>query len=182
MSKKVLSNELLIGIAAMIISLSTLIVFVYQTNLIRKQQYMSVYPHLNLIHMNSRSANYKYVLRNQGIGPAFITSLDVKEKDGASYDNLVQYMRDKTAKEDSIRWKYTSLNVGGLVQEKEEVVLFELSDIGDSASDDLSTNRLTEANRLREILATDNLEITITYESIYGESWTIKKSSMPIKN
>ena len=60
MSKKRLSSEMLIGLTAMIISLSTLIVFVYQTNLIRKQQYMSVYPHLNMMHRNSGSADYMF--------------------------------------------------------------------------------------------------------------------------
>ncbi len=182
MSKKLLSNELLIGIAAMIISLSTLLVFAYQTHLIRKQQFRSVYPHLNLIHMNSGSADYQFVLRNQGIGPAFITALKVKEPNGKTYDNLVQYMRHKIAKKDSIRWKYSDLSIGALVQEKEEVILFELFDGEDSVSPGHQKNALQAANKLRQILTNDSLQITISYKSIYEESWTINNSSMPIKN
>lgn len=82
MRKKLISNELLIGIAAMIISLSTLFVFIYQTNLIRKQQYMSVYPHLSFIHMTPGSLDYRFILRNQGIGPAFISAINIKGGDG----------------------------------------------------------------------------------------------------
>lgn len=183
MSKVKLNSELLVGITAVIISLSTLIVFIYQTNLIRKQQYMSVYPHLDVSNINTGSMNYKFVLFNEGIGPAFITKLEITEKHGQSYDDLVDYLEEKITEQDTIQFHYSDLYEGQLIQAKEEVYLFGLSDNNYVRANGLAENTINSAHRLEEILNSDSLTIKITYESIYGESWTITDDSRkPIKN
>jgi len=177
MSKKYFSNEIIIGISAMIISLSTLLVFIYQTNLIKRQQYKSVYPHLNIVNMNSGSVNYEYVLRNQGIGPAFITSIEVTDASGQSYNSLVDYANHKIVAKDSVDFSYWDIFPGTVIQEKERIPLLKLSDNAQRK------HKAKEAVRLREILVSDSLRLRISYESIYGESWTMRNgSNTPVKN
>ena len=162
----------------MIISLSTLIVFVYQTNLIRKQQYMSVYPHLNLSNDNTGSLDCEYTLKNEGVGPAFITSIDVFDGGGKTYMNLVDYVRTKVLRSDSIYFHYSDIYVGKLISSEEEIALFGLLDDAHNDGNELKRNIVLGAHKLRTIINNDSLNVNITYKSIYGESWKITKNSM----
>ena len=177
------SSEKLVSFAAVLISLMTFIVFIYQTNLIRKQQYMSVYPHLDLGNHNSWTVNYKYVLENQGVGPAFIKSIEVRERGGETFDDLVDFIEGKITKADSIEFHYSDLRVGQLIQPQQKIILFGLSDQHYTKPKGLPANTIRSANRLREIINNDSVAIRITYESIYGERWTLDRDEdAPIKH
>lgn len=177
------TSDKLIGLVALFISLSTLMVFVYQTNLIRKQQYMSVYPHLNLSNHASSSLNYKYVLKNEGVGPAFIRSIHVREKDGTTYGGLLDLAYSKITEQDSISMHYSDLYEGMLVSADEEVILFGLSDKEYTQAQGLPGNSIEGANKLRRVFNSDSLEIEIEYESIYGERWSVFNHSLsPVKH
>ncbi len=63
MNFRKLDSDKILSLSAMFISICTLVVFLYQTNLIRKQQYMSVYPHLLLGNYGTWTPNYKFVLQ-----------------------------------------------------------------------------------------------------------------------
>ena len=183
MQNKFWTGDKLLGVSAIIISLSTLFVFVYQTNLIRKQQYMSVYPHLNLTNYNSGSLNYKYILKNEGVGPAFIKEIHVKEKNGQVHESLLAYVDSKIADEDSVSIHYSDIYVGRLLSAGDEVILFGLSDNGYLKSYNLPENTVDGANLLREVLNHDSLDVEIVYESIYGERWSIDSHSYsPVKH
>ena len=183
MKKEFWTAEKLLGLSAMIISLSTLFVFVYQTNLIRKQQYMSVYPHLGLTNFNSGSLNYKYVLENEGVGPAFLKEIHIKEKNGQTHESLVAYVEGALPVEDSIAIHYSDLYAGRLIPAGEEIILFGLSDNGYLKSYNLPPNTVEGAETLRSILNDESLTIEIVYESIYGERWSINSHSYsPIKH
>ena len=182
MASKFWTSEKLLGLSALFISLCTLAVFIYQTNLIRKQQYMSVYPHLNLANHNSESLNYKYVLSNEGVGPAFIRTIHVKESNGKAYENLLTYVESKIQESDSIWIHYSDLYEGRLLSANDKIILFGLSDIGYTNARGLPSNTIVGANKLWHILNSDSLDIIISYESIYGERWRITSdSSSPIK-
>jgi len=177
------NNEKLLGISALLVSTMSLIVFVYQTDLLRKQQYMSVYPHLLIINSGSGSLNYKFQLMNQGIGPAFIKDIYVADLAGNTYESLTGYLETQLSVEDSI-WIYTSdLFVGRLIPANEIIELYGLQDEATTNKFGLPGNTIEGANKLRNILNNDSLIYKITYESIYGESWTIKSGeTIPVKN
>ncbi len=167
------TSEKLLSLSALLVSLLTLIVFMYQTDLIREQQYRSVYPHLNLANKASGSLDYQYVLINEGIGPAFIKSITVEKTNGDAFENLTDYLYNEISIEDSI-WVYNSdLYPGKLVPAKEEVILFGLVDEETVKSFGRPPNTLEGANKLRSTLNSDSLSVEITYESIYGEQWSI---------
>lgn len=72
---KIPKTDRLIGLSAMIISLLTLIIFIYQTNLIREQARLLVEPRLQFateeFEINSFKT-FRQILINKGLGPAVI--------------------------------------------------------------------------------------------------------------
>lgn len=183
MQDKFWSSEKILSLSALVVSLSTLVVFVYQTNLIRKQQYMSVYPHLLLSNSRSGSVEYQYLLSNQGIGPAMIKSVDVSDLNGKSYESITDFIATQFEETDTI-WVYNSdVNPGRLVPAEEKIVLYGLYSDEECNSLGLPNNTVRGANKFREALNHDSLIVKITYESIYGESWSIYNNSKPpVKN
>jgi hypothetical protein len=114
--KKIKSDNRL-SFSAIFISICTLMLFLYQTNLIRKQQFMSVYPHLSLQNEGSFTNNYKYILKNDGIGPAIIKSVQVKTKANEIYEDLLTFVVDRIIKkqDSTIGFYYTNIYPGLLI-------------------------------------------------------------------
>ncbi|WP_128755325.1 hypothetical protein [Aquimarina sediminis] len=180
--RKFWTNEKLLSISALFVSLVTLIVFIYQTNLIRQQQHMSVYPHLILTNYRSGSINYQYVLKNEGIGPAFVKSVIVKDVAGKSYHSISHYVDSKLQLKDSISYYYSDIYQGRVIPANEEIVLFELFDKKETTLQGIPKNTIMGAKKLRHVLNNDSLKITIEYESVYGARWSISKHSQtPVK-
>ncbi len=177
------NNEKLLGISALLVSTMSFIVFVYQTDLLRKQQYMSVYPHLLLTNSGSFSLDYKYQLMNHGIGPAFIKDIKVANLNGDTYESITDYLRTKLSEKDTICMYNSDLFIGRIIPAGETIDLFGIYGEERTTAFGLPKNTIEGANKLRSILNSDSLIIEITYESIYKESWTINNwEVMPTKN
>ena len=176
--KKFWTGDKITSLSAISISLFTLVVFIYQTNIMREQQHLSVYPHLMMGNGGTGTLEYKYVLRNDGVGPAIITAIDIRGKENEPYESLSDYVRSKLSQEDSI-WLYnTDIYVGKLIPAGGKVELFGLWDEAKTASLNLPPNTVEGANKLRGILNDDELKIKINYQSIYGDSWYIGNSAL----
>lgn len=188
MSKPFWNSEKLLGFSALLISLGTLIVFMYQTSLIRKQQYMSVYPHLEFGNYGSGTLKYQYQLSNVGIGPAFLQQIKVKNGKTGEYEDVVDYVEDVITDSDSIMFVHSSLYRGRVIKPDEDIPLIQLLDeellqkLG-FAELDLPKNTVVGAGKLYELLNHDSLRIEVTYTSVYGETWTAKNGvSVPEKH
>ena len=166
MDNKFWTSEKILSFAAISISLLTLFVFLYQTNLIRKQQYMSVLPYLEMGNYGTNSNAYKYVLKNNGVGPAILKSVKVGIKNGKIYNDVVDYVRVNLTKKDTIQYYYSNLNLGKLIPEKETIDVIVVND-----------NKIKSSQRLYQIFNKDSLLIQIEYESIYGEKWVIENGT-----
>lgn len=165
-----------------LISTITLLVFIYQTNLIQQQQYMSVYPHLKLFNENSNSLNYQYVLSNLGIGPAFITKIEVKDTNDHHYQSVNEYLATKLSINDSIWIHNSDIYEGQLLPANTKVVLYGLHSEEECQEMGLNPNTQWGASKLRSILNSEEFSLKITYKSIYGEHWSIEKGKLfPIK-
>ncbi len=183
MKKEFWNAEKLLGLSALLVSLFTLMVFIYQTNLIRKQQYMSVYPHLNIGNKYSGSLEYQYVLSNDGIGPAMIKSVEVSLKNGEKFESLNHYVRSALTKADTIYYFTSDIAEGMLIPAQSEIALFGLYDKEKTTLRNQAANTVAGAIKLRSILNSENLIIKIVYESIYEERWEInRQSAAPIKH
>ena len=77
-----MNTDRVIGLSAMLIGLLTLIIFTYQTSIIRKQSRLSVTPRLvfNTI-QDQKDSSITYVVEiiNKGLGPAVIESINIIE-------------------------------------------------------------------------------------------------------
>ena len=160
------NSDKLIGLTAMFISICTLIVFLYQTNLIKKQQYASVFPYLELGHWGTSTENYRFILENKGIGPALITEIKIRYKDTLLDKDLPGFVRSRIDERDSLSFFYSSIYKGRLISANERISLIENND-----------GKANSSRYLHKIIDDPDLEFIITYESIYEEKWQIKKGN-----
>lgn len=75
MKIKLPKTDRLLGVSAMIISVLTLIIFIYQTNIINRQSKLSVKPRLSFSQIqsvNDSIVTIQQVIINKGLGPAII--------------------------------------------------------------------------------------------------------------
>ena len=77
-----LNADRIVSISAIVVSLGTLFMIMYQTNLIRKEQKASVMPNLSIgygIHIEDNEVEESIRLSNRGVGPAFVREIRVIE-------------------------------------------------------------------------------------------------------
>ena len=169
------NSEKLLSISAMIISFLTLIIFVYQTNLLSRQNDISILPYLDLSSTRNQAEQiFELTLKNHGVGPAIIESVIFKHQnrsfDLAQYeDDLFVLLKAVAPELDSIRsfssstlergtaipanGEYNVIRVKGLAEEYELIVRV--------------VNNLLESN----------LDYEIVYKSIQNERWRIHSTS-----
>lgn len=78
--KEFWNTEKIVSFSAVLISIGTLIVLIYQTNLMSQQQRLSVLPYVTMGNMGAYTPNSRYMVFNNGIGPAFVEKIKVKYK------------------------------------------------------------------------------------------------------
>lgn len=160
------SSDRWLSIVAIIASLGTLFTIVYQTNLIRKQQYASVLPYLEMWNSNpgKDGETYLLLLMNNGIGPAFIKEVRIHYGDSAYRDDPATFTYKVIKPKDSIsNIHYSNIKAGRLIPAGEQVELVGVS------------KDTVNAPILRRWFAqTDSIEVEIIYESVYGERWSAR--------
>lgn len=147
--------EMFIAVFAIFISLSTLFVYIYQSNLMKQQQRMSVWPYLSF----GPSWGYDYFrlnLVNKGIGPAIVKSFEMSY-DGKALGNIHELM---LLVPDSLKSEYLYSTVwpGMVIMAGEEVNMFKVTDPG-------------TVKYIVENLLNDKMDISICYASVYGDTW-----------
>ena len=162
------------SLAAIIASLGTLFVIVYQTAIFRKQQYASVLPYLEMWNSNpgSKGTNYMFILKNNGIGPAFIQEVKIHFDDSIYSLDPGRFTIDIIHPIDSIlNFGYTNISKGSVVPAGELIELVAVK------------NDSINAPILRKWFQTmPNLEVEIIYASVYEERWSAKGSAnQPVK-
>ncbi|MEC8831512.1 MAG: hypothetical protein VX772_04070, partial [Bacteroidota bacterium] len=157
-------------------------------NLLRKQQYMSAYPHLSLMNEKSGTLHYSFSLSNYGVGPAFIESVKVSASNDTVYDDIIHYVEKTMGKQDSFTYAHSNLWVGQLIPANEKINLIQLldksmvKDWGGVATKNTAKNTLNTANKMYQILNDNEMDIEIIYSSVYGEKWSIgNHSNVPKK-
>lgn len=167
-----MNTDRFLAFTAIVMSLCTLIVFTYQTSLIRKQQYASAYPHLLLYNIQTGTTDYKYVLQNNGVGPALIKSINIHSPNGEIFNDFNPYVQSMFKPSDSMSYNYSNLSKGFLIPANEE---FQLIGVGENLKSE-------KIESLYEALNHPDLKVEIEYESIFGERWLVTdKSASPKK-
>lgn len=130
---------------------------------------MSVFPYLTFGHEGMKTGGYKFVLENEGVGPAIIKLLHIEDKDGNEYEDVIAYVEAQLTTKDTIGFYYANVSVGRLIPEQGIIEVVAVND--DKASSSV---------RIASIIESATIELE--YESIYGERWlSTSKSIAPVK-
>ena len=159
----------------MSISVLTLIIFIYQTNLMSKQNYLSILPYVQISTSDDKAENtFSLDIRNHGVGPAIIESVIIYYKgekhDLRDYDNyLYNYLKSEMPVLDSVKFFSSStLDKGIAIPANSSYNVFSVQD------SEKDYNLLTTS--LGELLR-NGLRYEITYRSIQNERWMIYNNS-----
>ncbi len=165
------NSEKILSISALFISFTTLIIFVYQTNLMRKQNYTSIMPYLELSITNDNEGNtFTLSLDNHGIGPAIIESVIMDYKDeeynlSDFEDHLYSFLSSMEPVLDSINTiSFSTLDVGMAIPANSQYPVLSVKNSKEGYQLITSTiNRMLEEGWRYEII----------YKSIQNERWVI---------
>ena len=169
------NSDKLVSLSAISISFITLLIFIYQTNLMRRQNSISIMPYLGLSTTNNTpESNFELLLKNHGVGPAIIESVELeyqgKKYELADYENhLFTLLQAIEPALDSVRYvSSSSLERGMAIPANTVYTVFSVR--GSEEDYRLITENL---QRLLE----EGLDYEITYRSIQGERWRLYNNS-----
>lgn len=159
----------------MSISFLTLIIFIHQTNLMSKQNYLSILPYLQISTSDNKAENaFSLDIKNHGVGPAIIESVLIyynnEKHDLREYDSyLYNFLKSEMPVLDSVKFfSSSSLDKGIAIPANSNYNVFKVLD---SKKDyELITSSLA-------IFLKRGLRYEITYRSIQNERWIIHSDS-----
>lgn len=166
---KKIKLEKLFGVLAFLVSIGTLYIFFYQTSLMKKQQYTSVLPFLSISN-TLVDQDYAFILRNDGIGPAFIDEINIYYRDTVYHNkDINDFFAEVITKEDTLFSTafvtHSTIKKGMLIPEKEVKYMLQL--------DHRDENFKKRQVALRDWL-NNKIRIEVKYASIYEEKWKIE--------
>ena len=174
MGKSKFNTDRIIGLSAMMISLLTLVIFIYQTNLIRTQSRLSVTPRIDFITSNdspnttSYDSSFFYSIRieNKGLGPAIIESIKIVHK-GKEYRMDFRNFMDEAFPDFKNYGQIVqnwNIDTGSTLSPKESIKLGTFS---------VNQSKIEDLMKYLGVVDGDKMpyDIEVTYSSIYGEKW-----------
>lgn len=166
--KKNWNTDRILGLSAMMISLLTLIIFIYQTNIMRQQSRLSVTPRLSFNQQettNDSIYTYRNNMINKGLGPAIVESVTIIYK-GERIDMRFSDFFEKyfpRFPEFATLQSDTRLSKGSTLSQGESVNFFTL------------VAPLQTIDAFRDYLEVEDdalpFDIEVIYRSIYKERW-----------
>ncbi|MCO6480981.1 MAG: hypothetical protein J5I94_30335 [Phaeodactylibacter sp.] len=165
----------LVSLSAISISFITLVIFIYQTNLMRQQNFISIMPYLDLSTTNDIAEyNFELNLKNHGVGPAIIESVELAYQ-GQRYnladydDHLFSVLASVDTALDSVKYVSSSTLTRGMAIPPNTVYnVFRVK--GSEVDYQLVTEHLQN-------LLGEGLDYEIIYRSIQGERWRLYNDS-----
>ena len=168
-------SDKILSISAMTMSFVTLLIFMYQTNLMKRQNYLSILPYLAVTDThNAAEQTYELDIYNHGVGPAIIESVtmihgsekyDLREYDNRVYDFLLR----QAPQLDSVRnFSSSTLEKGMAIPANSKYNIFAVTN--SSRDFALITTEL-------ERLLAEGMDFEIVYKSMQNERWLISKDS-----
>ncbi len=170
-----LNTDRVVSISAILVSLGTLFMIFYQTNLVRKEQKASVMPSLQIGYSVNGTVE-RINLINQGLGPAFIQKVSIIEKDTTYNLDPYSYLNQLDIYDKKETTFYNRIYKGTIISANHRTKIFE------KRTD--STSKLILNNLFRFPYTIDGAQniglnkavIEIVYENIYGDEWKIQSN------
>ncbi len=167
------SNKIL-SICAICISLLTLVIFTYQTVLIKNQSHLSAMPYLAIETSTDQLGPNDYYhtasLENYGVGPAIIERMTIFHNNKSYDTDFISFLKDYALVSDSINVLQSSKIYGGLaIPANSTRSMFKIG------RRPLQVDRFF---KLQEKLMKEGFHFEIIYRSIYGDRWKITDNSV----
>jgi hypothetical protein len=159
--KKGLKAEMIVGIAAIVVSVMTMFVYIFQAGIMMDQQHMSVWPYLEwsptYISTPDEQEFYLAVI-NKGVGPARVKDVKITFDD-KKYDSYIELLQDLFGKtrHDSLWIIYSSVS-NRVLAPGEEIKVFHAKNANGA--------------RIPSVELTRYLKYSICYCNIYDDCWT----------
>lgn len=169
------NSEKILSLAAISMSFVTMLIFIYQTNLMRRQNYITILPYLATATTENIAENqFQLNLKNMGVGPAIIETATITYQ-GKTYDltefddEIFNILLKLDPALDSIKHFSTgTLNKGLAIPANTSYSLLLVQ--GTAEEYELITRRLGQ-------LLANGLGYQIVYKSIQEEKWLIHNNS-----
>ena len=169
------NSEKILSLSAMTMSFITLLIFMYQTSLMKKQNYLSILPYMSISTTdNLENHNFELNLHNYGVGPAIIESVTMIQGD-EKYDlkeynyNFLEFLLKQAPALDSLKnYSASTVERGLAIPSNSEYNVFSVSK---SPADYV----LLRSNL--NLLLSEGLNFEIIYRSIQNERWMIHRTS-----
>lgn len=155
--RKRIDPQKLLAISALIISVFTACIYIYQATIMSKQHQDSVWPYVYSGISLNEEQGLTISLYNKGIGPALVQSVIISQKDKTfnSWSELLEYLKLK-----GIRFSCSGTAV---LAASETQQIFQVADF-------------EEASKLYKKL--NAMDIKIIYCSIHEECWSLEANEL----
>ncbi len=168
-----MNTDRIVAFSAIFISLLTLVTFVYQTNLMKRQSELSVLPYLTVgTSYNSSESNpfFKLSLVNEGVGPAIIKSRKIIYKGDEHNGDFIDFLKLQLPSLDTMKGiSFGSIEPGTVLPSGEDIYMVAI--FGHSDNMNLLYNKIIELNE-------DDFDYEIVYKSIYDKEWRITSNTL----
>lgn len=158
-----LKADTVIAVSAVIISLCALVISIIETRVMRQQQQVAVYPHLDLDFEYSNEG-YSITLSNKGQGMAFVENVQIwyKDKYFTDWKDIADYFLPE-GHQISYSIYFTNSVVDEILSPDEEVILFKIP--------------WSESSRSLVEQHFPKLSMEICYCSIMDECWSLNSQA-----
>ena len=177
MAKKFWTSDKLVGLSALLISLTTLIIFVRQTNIMDKQSRLSAMPYL-VLETSNNSLDYTFQIDiiNYGVGPAIIEGVDVQYQNKKFEEDFKEFLDRSFPAMDTLNLISSStLDKGTAIPPNGEFRT--IIKMGGTQEDYTAFLQLMDT-----LLKDPTFNYTVSYKSIYDDIWRITdKSDTPVE-
>lgn len=156
--------EVLVGLAAMILSLCGLFISIHETMLVRQEQRASVWPRVELGTSFSGANRVRFHVRNTGVGPARVRAVSVSHR-GETPDGWGDLLRSVAGEEVELQGRsYSLLNGRVLPPGSQREAIFEIDEDDVVSPDDL-------IRTLQQAILDGSVDVATCYCSVYDECW-----------
>lgn len=163
------TTDKIMSTSALFISVLSLVGLMYQSylareenKLIQMQQSASVLPYLHQWYSEYQD-NYRLIIGNKGVGPAFIKHVEITLDSAKKFDNTNDLFNEifKTTKGlDTIPYNMSNLVTGFVLPANQDISL-------------IIIEQKQNINTFKSILNQRQIDFKIIYEDVYGTQWQL---------
>lgn len=161
--KWITGPEMLVGLSAVLLSVCGLVVSIYETSLMREEQYASVWPYVE-VGPSFAGEGIKIRVQNTGVGPARIRSAAVLYN-GEVKKNWSDMIRSVVGEGKDVPVYQSLINGRVFPKGSDQETVFSLNE----GRGDIDTGMI---EKLEGEIAEGRLDVVVCYCSVYDECWT----------